>query len=309
MRSSFSRFLSLGLLILLATGCAAIMENREEIAKRIAHPAWMVKREIPADPFALTAFERVHKNNSEASLYIEGDGLAWLSRTEVSLDPTPKNPVALHLAAMDKSQNVIYLARPCQYSKLTNPSDGPCADKYWTSHRYGDVVLASYNSAMNEIKRRYGITQFHLTGFSGGGAIASLLAAQRSDVASLRTVAGNLDHVAHSDYHGVSRLNGSLNAVDVAEKLRSMPQRHFIGGQDTIVPPAVFYSYRDAIGDTPCLHYTLIQQANHQQGWANKWPELLAMPIACKGPVPTDFDEEKTIYMIDRYDPSKPSGK
>ena len=52
------------------------------------------------------------------NIYIEGDGRAWLNKNRPSLDPTPKNSLALKLAEIDPAPNVIYLARPCQYSKL-----------------------------------------------------------------------------------------------------------------------------------------------------------------------------------------------
>ncbi len=263
------------------TGCmASTIEMREEIATRIASPAFMNKREIPAGPFVLTAYERMHEHQAPATIYIEGDGLAWVSKTRRSLDPTPKNPVSLHLASRDKAENVVYLARPCQYSKLVEQNKA-CDSAYWTNKRFAPEVMKSFNEALDDIKRRYDITGFNLVGFSGGGAVASILAAQRSDVLSLRTVAGNLDHRAHSTYHHVSYLEDSLNPPDYAAKLRNIPQYHFIGGQDVIVPPAILHSYLQALGPTHCVKYELVQDASHDEGWVNKWPELLAKTPEC----------------------------
>src|SRR5688572_2970340 len=71
----------------------------DEVADRIASPAWMAERNITAGSFSLKAFERMHKRYAPADIYIEGDGKAWVAKNEASSDPTPLNPVALHLAS------------------------------------------------------------------------------------------------------------------------------------------------------------------------------------------------------------------
>jgi dienelactone hydrolase len=278
--------LALSLLLLAGTqlgGCDKPVLS-EEVADRIASPAWMVERTVPAGPFALNAFERMHTRHAPANVYIEGDGKAWVSRKQVSLDPTPVNPMALHLASKDAAENVVYLARPCQFTKLQD-KDKPCDPVYWTSRRFSEEVLDAYNAALDEIKQRYDIESFNLVGFSGGAAIAAILAAQRDDVLTVRTVAGNLDHKAHSAIQDVSFLQGSLNPPDFAGRLRTIPQIHFIGGQDQVVPPAILQSYLQAVGPSNCVQYKLIQEADHEVGWVDKWPELLAIKPACAGPV------------------------
>lgn len=287
--------------------CTNQPQMREEVAKRISAPAWMIEREITADPFVLTSYERMHENYAPATVYIEGDGLAWLSRNSASLDPTPTNPVALNLAAMDKSRNVAYIARPCQFTKMADEAT-PCPMKYWTSERFAPEVLEATNAALDNMKRQYDITEFNLVGFSGGANIAALLAAKRSDVVSLRTVAGNLDHRTHSEYHKVSYLENSLNAMDVAGSLADMPQRHFVGGQDTIVPASLSAKFVQALGSDRCADITLIQEAEHEKGWADKWPELLKMPVACKTPKVEAITMEpyQEPKRVERDKPEKP---
>ena len=267
---------------LLSSCAVGTISSRGETAQRIAAPAFMIERTIPANPFMLTAFERVHDTGgTSANVYIEGDGLAWVSKTRRSLDPTPKNPVSLSLASRDDAKNVIYLARPCQYSKLIDNTK-PCPAAYWTNKRYAPEVLSAYNEALDNIRTHHNVKSFNLVGFSGGGTVAALLAASRSDIASLRTVAGNLDHAAHSRYHNVSKLNGSLNPPDYAARLRDVPQIHYVGAQDSIVPSAILHSYMQALGDTSCVRYDLVQGASHSDGWSDKWPALLAEKPDCK---------------------------
>ena len=271
------------------SSCSSTMEAREVTADRVAAPVFMVKRQIPAGLFNLVAWERVRDRAAPANVYIEGDGLAWLTRSRPSLDPTPQNPVALNLAAMDKARNVIYLSRPCMYEmdqtygggKPKWNGEGACPIKYWTSHRFSPDVLLSMNVALDEIKARYGVTEFNLIGYSGGGNVAALLAASRDDVASLRTVAGNLDHSTFTDIHDVTPMTASLNAVDEVEALASVPQHHFIGGEDTVVPPAVFHSYDQKVSPSQCVAHTLVPGVTHESGWVEKWPELLRQPFGC----------------------------
>lgn len=296
--------------LLIAAGCAGTgVPMRHEVAQRLAAPSWMVEREIAAGPFSLTAYERMHTRHAPADVYIEGDGIAWMSKNRPSLNPTPQNPVALHLATRDKADNVAWLARPCQYTGLLE-KDKPCDSAYWTDKRYALEVVAAYNEALDDIKARYDIENFNLIGFSGGGTIAALLAAQRPDVVSLRTVAGNLDHRAHSAFHNVSVLENSLNPPMFADKLANVPQVHFIGGQDEVVPPAVLHSYLQALGPSSCVEYQFIQEAAHEEGWVDKWPELLKTMPTCRGPMReidlySDLDVPEPIFEF-REVPEKP---
>lgn len=271
------------------TGCSSFMESRETTAKRIAYPAFMLERQIPAGEFNLMAWERVRKQGQPAHIYIEGDGLSWISPSQPSLDPTPVNPVALNLAAMDKSPNVLYLARPCQFSgnEIWNDAlpkyngEGYCPRQYWTDMRYSEDVIQSMSLALDNIKRKYSIPEFHLIGYSGGATVAALLATRRDDVKSFRTVAGNLDHDVFTTIHDVTPMTGSLNPVDNAADLRFIPQHHYVGGEDEVVPPAVFASYKQAVSPSTCLAYSFVPDAGHEYGWVDQWSELMKRPLGC----------------------------
>ena len=70
---------------------------------------------IKAGDFALMTYQRFDKRLDNISIYIEGDGRAWETKYRLSEDPTPSNPVALRLAAVDPAANIAYIARPGQY--------------------------------------------------------------------------------------------------------------------------------------------------------------------------------------------------
>ncbi len=267
--------------ILLLGGCIATTfpYMRDQTAQRIAAPAWMIKRDIAASPYILRAYERIHNRGGFANIYIEGDGAVFTSPLEWKNNPTPKNPVALHLASKDRAGNVIYIARPCQYNGMA--SGQPCDESAWKENRFSDEVVNSFSIALDDIARRYDINGFHLIGYSGGGAIATLLASKRKDILSIRTIAGILDHKAQSDIIGLQELSGSLNPVDVAALLVKTPQYHFVGGQDKFVPPAVLHSYIQAMPPTNCVQTMLVQEAGYEKGWVDKWPEFLKLPVTC----------------------------
>lgn len=297
-------------------GCIAttLPYMRAETAQRIASPAWMIKRDIPASPFALRAYERIHDKGGIAHLYIEGDGAAFTSPGEWEGNPTPKNPVALHLASKDNADNVIYLARPCQYSGMMSKGK-ECPEKFWKEERFSPAVINAYDKALDEIALRYDITGFHVIGYSGGASIATLLAAKRADILSLRTVAGIMDHERLAEHHNQAPYEGSLNPVTTAATLTKLPQYHFVGGQDKVVPPAILHSYMQSMPPTNCVQTMLVQEAGYDDGWVNKWPELLDLPVRCYGQyaepaleptmVPAPLPYESNIFVT-KEKPAKP---
>ena len=268
-------------------GCAKSIPGfwKDEAANRIAVPANLHKRQISADPFSITVFERIYAEGQPATIYIEGDGKAWLSKTRPSMDPTPEYPVGLQLASRDLGENVISIARPCQYSGML-AENTPCPQEFWTDRRFSLDVMESMNTVLDKLKNRYDLRGYHLVGFSGGAAVAAMLAAKRDDVLSLRTVAGNLDHVALNNHHNVSAMPGSLNPRDFAADIAHIPQHHFLGAWDETVPAAVYESFRAAMGPSTCIRMSMVDEVNHEEGWVNRWPSLLAMPVDCNASAP-----------------------
>lgn len=307
----FYKKLLLGLIALAtAGGCLSACDRvtkpylREETADRLAHPVWMYERQIPAGVFNLTAYERMHERFKPATIYIEGDGELTTDFRMDSKNPTPRNPVALHLATKDKAENVAWIARPCQYYGIEE-----CSEAYWNNERYSPEVVSAYNIALDEIKRRYDIEGFHLIGFDGGAAVAAILAAQRNDILTLRTVAGNLNTTLYASEHQIPPLAGSLNPADFAHKLADLPQTHYIGGQDEVISPALLHSYLQAVGPSNCVQYHFIQEAEHDQGWVEKWPGFLADMPTCRGPVaPVEFDYEPMPEPV-HIEPETPDKK
>lgn len=285
-----ARFLIQTLVVLLC-GCQMYPSARLETARNLAQESGMAEHDIMANPFLLRSYERIRNPSAgTVRVYIEGDGLAWLSRREPSLDPTPLHPVALSLARQDDGANVVYLARPCQYNHAYE-GGGVCPDRYWLSDRFAPEVITSMNAALDDLKARYGLQRFELVGFSGGAAVALLLAARRDDIASIRTVAGNLDTEAFNSFHDVSAMPGSLNPASFMAQTSHIPQVHFVGAEDRIVPPALYENFRRTFDSSPCIREELVPDAAHNDGWADRWPAFLRQEPSCGDTQPRRADD------------------
>lgn len=271
-----SRMLSRPAILLAACALAlAACTSPSETAGRIAGRAGLERAEIATGTFRLTSYRRLNDASAPVVVYIEGDGLAWKSRSEPSRDPTPREAVGLRLAAEDPSANVVYLARPCQFTK----GDRACTLAYWTSHRFAPEVIDSLSEAIDRTVQGRPV---HLVGYSGGGAIAALLAERRSDVLSLRTVAGNLDHEALNRYHGVSSMPLSLNAMSGAAALRGLAQVHYVGDADKIVPAFIANDFVAAQGGNTCASVVIVPGASHDSGWSSFWAHHAVPPPTCR---------------------------
>lgn len=258
------------LLPLLLTACATL-----PLSDRISQAQGFEKAHLKTKYFTLTSFYRFTKPGQTLNIYIEGDGSAWLSRSRLSSDPTPKNPLVLELASIDSSPNVAYLARPGQYTEQENPK---VDSAHWSNKRFSEEVISSMSEAIGQLAFRVQANKINLIGYSGGAAVAILIAARRSDIMSLRTIAGNLNPEAVNRYHKVSTLSGSLNPIDFAKNLKGLPQRHFIGSKDTIIPSFIAESFLKAMGDTDYSRITVVKGATHSKGWRRQWKELLEYP-------------------------------
>ena len=257
------------------------MTSRTDNAHKISKTGNLLRRDIATQMFQLASWRKLNDPNSPINIYIEGDGLAWISRTTPSNNPTPIRAIALELAAKDPAPNIVYLARPCQYTSFTAPNNN-CAKEYWTDKRFSKNIIASYQDAFNQLAK-INKNGFNLIGFSGGANIAGLLAAKRNDILSLRTVAGNIDNDFFTKFHHVSHMPLSLNMADYATQLSHIPQYHFIAEKDNVVPIDIFQSYKQKIESSNCIQYAIVPDTTHLDGWKNIWQTLLQQPLRCTG--------------------------
>lgn len=198
-------------------------------------------------------------------VYLEGDGRPWRSRYQVALDPTPPQLLMLDLMAGDAAPS-LYLGRPC-YLQVDDPV---CQFLWWTHQRYAEAVVASLDAVLDQYAEDY--AGFYLFGHSGGGTLAMLLAARRTDVPLVVTLAGNLDTQAWVQLHAYSPLEGSLNPADqpLAE---SIQQWHYVGSEDEVIPADLLAT---SVVQGQNVHLQVIEGIDHQCCWQQYWQEILA---------------------------------
>lgn len=265
---SGNRF-ALALTFCLGAGCGGSGASVQELPAA----AGFTRETLAAGDFELAALRRTTPvPGAVLTIYIEGDGRAFRHRNRPSADPTPKRALGRELALQDPGGDVLYLARPCQFRP--HPLPPPCRPEAWTTGRFSEAVVAGVNEAIDQAAR--GHDGIALVGYSGGGTLAALIAARRRDVVSLVTIAANLDHGLWTGLHGVTALTGSLDAADAARTLQSIPQVHYVGGRDDVVPVAIVQSFTARMDDTSRVAIRVEPGFDHDCCWVDAWPRLLA---------------------------------
>jgi len=273
-RQRWAPLLLFGLCALLLVGCArGPFEDGRAKALRIGSEAGFSPAKVDAGPFVLYSYTKGRRGASERLVvYIEGDGRAWQNRYVPAPDPTPGNPIGLELAIRDTAPMVAYIARPCQYTRDLDRRT--CRPRFWVTHRYAEEVLEAMNRAVDHYRTAFGAKEIELIGYSGGGTVAALVAARRTDVVALTTIAAPLDHAVWTAHHDVSPLEGSLNPVDYVDKLRAIPQLHLVGEDDSIVPEKIARAYGAKMKGARQLRIVPIEDYDHDCCWARDWPKL-----------------------------------
>jgi hypothetical protein len=209
-------------------------------------------------------------------VYLEGDGLPWIQQKWVASDPTPRHPVMLDLMSLDPFMSV-YLGRPCYNGFAEKP---PCNPGLWTHGRYSRAVIDSMADALVEVLRMTGLRRTMFFGYSGGGAIAMLLAERFPQTTAVVTIAGNLDTEQWAHHHHYSPLRTSLNPARRLPLPRGVHQLHLVGGSDRVVPPSIVTSM---VGDQEGMEVRVIDGYDHRCCWRRIWPQIIAEITAREG--------------------------
>jgi hypothetical protein len=72
----------------------------------------------------------------------------------------------------------------------------------------------------------------------------------------------------------------SENAIDYAARVAAVPQIHFSGADDMVVPPAIARQFALAAGGR-CTRVQVVPHASHDSDWSRYWPALLTITPAC----------------------------
>lgn len=215
-------------------------------------PADFIYKEIPAGEYKIATWQKITDKTKPITIYIEGDGNSFNAEGMPTNDPTPQGTFLRDLASKDSSYNVVYMARPCQYTKTEN-----CEVSDWTTGRFSQSVIDSMSSAVKQVAKD---RQIVLIGYSGGAMVSGLIIQQNPQLPILHwiTIAGVLNHKDWTDYFGDTPLNQSLNM----ERLPKVNQTHYIAEQDEVVPKELSKKWTNG-------NVKVISGSHH-----NKFPEL-----------------------------------
>ncbi|MBH3340137.1 alpha/beta hydrolase [Pseudomonas mendocina] len=260
------------LFALTMAGCAAPAKQRLDAQLSARHQLLV----LDSRPFPLlAAVLRSPKASTSLRIYIEGDGHAWITPSQPSLDPTPTSEWFALLALSDPHP-AAWLARPCQYVRNEN-----CHIGLWTGARFSPEAAAALDQALDMLKQRYRSEQLELIGYSGGAALALLLAARRDDVSAVQSLAGNLSPRLWAAQQRLSPLHGSLEPLDYRQRLQRLPQRHLVGMQDRNVPANLAERWQQYLGDSPCIEIEQLAGLDHYNGWTDAWRARRGMTPSC----------------------------
>ncbi|MGE0485872.1 MAG: hypothetical protein AB7Q81_17125 [Gammaproteobacteria bacterium] len=232
---------------------------------------------LPAadDPGALVI---IRKGTARAGVplhvYLDGDGSPWRAGGRPAVDPTARNPLVLDLMQRDPAPAIL-VGRPCYYRERPD-----CDAMTWTDRRYGEDVVERLRHAIEREIAAAPSSPLTLIGYSGGGALAMLLAPRLSRIERVITVAANLDVAAWAADHGQGPPAGSLDPARQPSLPASIRQYHYFGAEDGNVRAA---SMIPVARRQAAATIDVVGGFNHRCCWREQWPELLARAVAGGG--------------------------
>ncbi len=236
--------------------------------------------EIIAGNFPMQIFYR-NQFSSHAVIYLEGDGLVINKYGEVALNPTPTDPVALKLASVDhRPWSKIVINRPFHYLKM-DPSlrrDGfplKWESKYWTMARYAPEIIQAIFEVIKTCQLRFKFKTLEIVAYSGGAAVALLLAPHLDNLTRMVSFAGNLDHVSWTKYHDTQPLFESLDPLQNKAAIGKVPQIHFIGTSDANTTIDLAHGYSQKVNSSK-ITIVPVPGFSHDSNWSKIWAANLA---------------------------------
>ena len=257
--------LLMSFIALAVSACATTGERIDELALR----SGLSKAVVAGTSYRHTIYMRATTPGSaRVFVFLDGDGRPWGSDgLTPAIDPTTHNPIALKLLAATAAVGA-YVSRPC-YQQLL---DEGCAAAVWTSGRYSETVVNSLAGATREAMRRAGAQEVVFVGYSGGGALAVLVAERIDRVAGVVTISANLDTDAWTAHHNYLSLSESLNPAK-SDRPHPWPEIHMNGARDVVVPAATAQAYFEKY---PAAQRWTFDAYDHVCCWVENWPMIYA---------------------------------
>ncbi len=182
------------------------------------------EKQIETAHFSIAVWEKKNiQKGQPLRLYFEGDG-----------NPNPSHQVAFDLASADRTNNVIYVARPCQWVKSKICQKQP---EIYKNSRFDPDIMKEMQELTEYLMHKYHAPMVELIGYDGG-AVVALNMATKVPTKRVITVAGITDINAYLDLNDLPQIepDNMENPVDNLAMLADIPQVHYVGKEDEITP-------------------------------------------------------------------------
>ncbi|VAW84001.1 hypothetical protein MNBD_GAMMA16-202 [hydrothermal vent metagenome] len=262
---NYERLLVLLLFCILMSSCVSPAQKIDNHAFKYG----LDRLELSGSLFTHISYGNTKKNKvKRLHIYIEGDGIAWFTRTRIATDPTPSKSLMLDLMSLDQ-QNSLYLGRPCYFGQAQSPF---CHPLIWTHQRYSQEVVFSMVAALKKYMSLHPANELVFFGHSGGGTLAMLIAPYFDETVTVVTLAANLDITAWADHHGYTRLEGSLNPATMPPLPPHITQIHYAGENDSVVPAFIIKASSEKQINS---QFRILKGVDHICCWDRIWKNLL----------------------------------
>lgn len=197
-------------------------------------------------------------------VFIEGDGKPWSrSGKHPNSDPTPGRVLAYELMRRSPVRG-FYITRPCYFGLGGNK----CSPNIWTNERFAPIVTENMSEALKKVLNPE--EPVTIVGYSGGAALAILIAQDLDAADSVIGIAGLADIEAWTTHHGYEALTGSANPASLT--LREDINYLFLhGAHDRNIPIDQISTFATERSNVT-LHR--INDFDHTCCWPERWPTL-----------------------------------
>lgn len=251
----------------LLTSCASPTLQFITVAGQYGFTSELHQGQLYMQRLFLNSFAQNRNFYDELHVYLDGDGTPWETMNSPAEDPTARSPIIIELISKDKKPAIL-LGRPCYYGMQNTKN---CQPSVWTSHRYSRDVVANLVFVLQQFLKRKSANRLVFVGYSGGGALVTLMAGLFPQTSAIITISANLDTQAWCEYHNYQPLTESLNPIEAAELPLNIKQIHLAGTQDKNVPSEIIQSFSKRYNG----RFISINEYTHDCCWTEMWSSFL----------------------------------
>ncbi len=169
--------------------------------------------------------------------------------------------VAMQLALKDSFPSIAYLGRPCYFIEQS-----VCKPVIWEEGKYAPEIIEEMKDVIQGWQKKYNLKEVEFVGYDGGAAIALTLATRLRNIKVTRviTIAGILDTKTDAMYRDEDIFTDSVNPANETYLLSRIPQVHYVGGKDKVVPIIFTQNFVKKLPNPISVQIKRLSNADHE---------------------------------------------